>query len=192
MNEPEYDAMLSPAILFATEALSGTNDRQGLPAILHAMRVMIAGRTPIERVVGVLHDVVEDTMWRVEDIRERFGAEIADAIDHLSRRRDETYAEYIDRLSYHPLARTVKIHDLNANLARCHELPAPDSASLRRRYETALAKLDSGARSLSSESGTTRGEMEARRNHLRRELFRIEAELSSASPPPSISGIVTP
>ena len=55
------EKILSKAITLALKAHEGQVDKSGMPYAGHIMRVMAAGRTIDEKIVGVLHDVVEDT-----------------------------------------------------------------------------------------------------------------------------------
>lgn len=140
----EYsDEDLDRAITWAVEAFAGKRDRQGKPAILHALRVMLAGKDNAERIVGVLHDVLEDTNTRADDLRYDFDAEIVDAIELLTRQKTSTttYAQYIARLAVDPLARAVKLNDLADNIARAHELPEAEARSLTARYRNAQFTL---------------------------------------------------
>ena len=57
------EKILSKAITLALKAHEGQFDKSGMPYAEHIMRVMAAGRTTDEKIVGVLHDVVEDTDW---------------------------------------------------------------------------------------------------------------------------------
>ena len=57
---------LEKAIEIATKAHSGQLDKAGNDYITHPLRVMAAGKTTDEKIVGVLHDVVEDTEWTFE------------------------------------------------------------------------------------------------------------------------------
>ena len=63
---------LEKAIKIAVEAHTGQVDKGGNPYILHPLRVMLSLETEEERIVGVLHDVVEDCApkqytWTRED-----------------------------------------------------------------------------------------------------------------------------
>ena len=58
---------LEQAIEIATEAHRGQRDKAGNDYIGHPLRVMAAGKTPEEKIVGVLHDVVEDSDWTLGD-----------------------------------------------------------------------------------------------------------------------------
>lgn len=60
---------LERAIAIAARAHEGQVDKAGMPYILHPLRVMLAVRTPEERIVAVLHDVLEDTAVSIEDLR---------------------------------------------------------------------------------------------------------------------------
>ena len=91
----------------------------------------------------VLHDVVEDTPLTLDDLRrEGFDAVVVDAIDALTRRGDESYETFIERAGCDPLARRVKLADLedNMNLLRIAE---PTAADLDRlvRYHRAWRRL---------------------------------------------------
>ena len=73
--------LLSHAIAIATEAHKGQKDKYGQEYLHHPIRVMNMGRNLKERIVGILHDVVEDTEWTFEDLeKEGFSAEIIEAV----------------------------------------------------------------------------------------------------------------
>ena len=97
-------------------------------------------------VVALLHDTVEDQPDRItlDEIEEMFGVTVRDAVDAISRRKDETYWQYIDRCSLNPIARRVKIADLvhNMDLSRFHgPIPLDMVAMIRKRMAPALEKL---------------------------------------------------
>lgn len=66
--------------------------------------------------VAMLHDIVEDTDTTLEDLKYQFSQEILDAVDHMTHRKGEKYADYIGRVSVNDLARAVKIADLQDNM----------------------------------------------------------------------------
>ena len=137
-----YSVDVEAAKNLAAQMHAGQTDKAGLPYITHPMRV--AGRldSPEAQVVGWLHDTVEDTNLTLADIEARFGPDTAAAVDAVSRREGEAWADYIDRVRAHPLARQVKISDLidNSNLSR---IPRVTLRDVRRqaRYNQALQKL---------------------------------------------------
>ena len=108
---------LEEAIRIAVEAHRGQKDRAGAPYILHPLRMMFRLQTDAERMAAVLHDVVEDTDWTLEALRERgFPDEVVTAVDHLTRREGESYEDFTRRAGQHPVARRVKIADLEDNM----------------------------------------------------------------------------
>ena len=104
---------------------------------------MLRVATPEQRIVAVLHDVIEDTSLTLSDLaREGFALKILAALLALSRREGEAYQDFVVRLGDDPLARTVKLADLadNSDLSR---IPCPGPADLARlaRYREASAYL---------------------------------------------------
>ncbi len=115
----------------------------GEPFILHPLRVMLRVETPAERIVAVLHDLIEDTPYTLADLRHRgYPPTIVAALDLLTHRDADPYAAYIARLAPNPLARHVKLADLADNLANNRRLPPdPDTRARIARYEQAVAVL---------------------------------------------------
>jgi (p)ppGpp synthase/HD superfamily hydrolase len=110
-------ADLEHAISLAVEAHRGQKDRAGAPYILHPLRMMFRVETDAEKIVAVLHDVVEDTDWTLDRLRaEGFPEEVVAAVDHLTRREGESYDDFVRRAAAHPVARRVKIADLEDNM----------------------------------------------------------------------------
>ncbi len=110
--------MLKRAIEIAVEAHKGVTDKYGAPYINHVTRVMNLGETEEEKIVGVLHDVVEDTPWTFEQLAaEGFSSEIIDALTCVTKiSEEEDYEEFTLRVSRNPLAVKVKINDLTDNM----------------------------------------------------------------------------
>ncbi len=107
---------LERAIQVAVEAHTGDTDKSGATYIRHPLRLMQQMDTEVERVVAVLHDVVEDTAYTLDDIEEQFGSEVRDAVDAVTKRDGEEYERLIDRAASNPIARSVKIADLEDNM----------------------------------------------------------------------------
>ena len=109
---------LKLAIEIAISAHNGQLDtHNGRPYIEHPFRVMNAGHTLQEKIVGVLHDVVEDTDWTLDKLKsEGFTNEIVDGIDAVTRRDNESYDDYIIRVQSNPLGIRVKLNDLTDNM----------------------------------------------------------------------------
>ncbi len=90
----------------------------------HPFRVMKLTRKSLHwdktkySMVALLHDVVEDTEWTLEDLRkEEVPEDVIEAVDLLTHRKDEdTYFEYLDKLKDNEVARQVKLADMITNL----------------------------------------------------------------------------
>ena len=112
---------INDAIILAAKTHRGQTDKAGDNYILHPLRLMMQCESDIEMMTAVLHDVVEDSDLIIDDLREKgFPAEVVEAVDNLSRRNKESYEKFIERCRQNPLARKIKILDLedNLNLAR--------------------------------------------------------------------------
>lgn len=112
------EQLLAKAIKIALTAHEEQTDKAGMPYAGHVMRVMQAGRTIDEKIVGVLHDVVEDTEWTFERLlAEGFPPHIVDALRCVTKLSDdESYDHFIERIKPNPLACAVKINDLTDNM----------------------------------------------------------------------------
>ena len=109
---------LQRAIEIATEAHQGQFDKAGRDYIGHPLRVMEMGKTKEEKIVGVLHDVIEDTDWTFEKLAEEgFSDEVIAALRCVTKiSENENYDDFIDRVKKNPLAVAVKINDLTDNM----------------------------------------------------------------------------
>jgi len=109
--------VIEKAILIAVNAHRGQVDKGGEPYILHSLRLMFSKEDETEKICAVLHDVIEDTDVTLDYLRERgFSKEVLSALDALTRRKDETYEEFIDRIIENKIACNVKLADLNDNM----------------------------------------------------------------------------
>ncbi len=132
MNEQQ---LLARAIEIATEAHHDQKDRYGAPYVLHPLRVMQRLATPTERIVGILHDVVEDTHWTFEQLsREGFPEPILAALRSVTKREGEDYDHFVKRSAADALGKAVKIADLedNMDLRRLPDLSEKDIPRLQK------------------------------------------------------------
>jgi (p)ppGpp synthase/HD superfamily hydrolase len=144
---------LAKAIRIAAVAHENQVDRGGQAYILHPLRVMMRVEGEEERVAAALHDVVEDSDWTLEMLRdEGFSKEVVDAVDALSRRTDEKgkkekYEAFVLRACANPIARKVKEADLldNMDMTRMPEV-GPDELKRLAKYHRALKVVRSGSR----------------------------------------------
>lgn len=149
---------LERAVAIAAEAHAGVIDKAGAPYLLHPLRVMLSLADGADRIVAVLHDVVEDCrpQWTFERLAEEgFSEEVIaalKAVTKLPSEEDESgdarelklarYMGFIDRVAGNPIGRRVKMADLadNMDLSR---LGTPTEKDLLRvaKYRTALCRL---------------------------------------------------
>ena len=135
---------LERAIEIATQAHKGQLDKAGNEYIGHPLRVMEAGKTTEEKILGVLHDVVEDSNWTFDQLAaEGFSPEIIEALKCLTKLSDtEPYDKFIKRVKTNPLAIAVKLNDLtdNMDIRRLPYLSDKDVKRLKK-YLKAYKKL---------------------------------------------------
>lgn len=120
MNITASENLLKAAELIATLAHKGQFDEGGVPYIEHPRFVASLLTTTEEKIVGFLHDVMEDTEVTEADLRPIFGDKIVDALLLMTHDKSVPYFDYIQKLSENPLARKAKLADLthNMNLGR--------------------------------------------------------------------------
>ena len=139
-------AMLTNALLIATQAHQAQTDKAGQPYILHPLRLMMQFQQEDLQIVALLHDVVEDSDTTLDDLRTAGFAElIVQAVDALTRRKSEDYQMFIARAAKNPLAARVKIADLTDNLD-VKRLPLLTEKDFQRltKYRAALKFLTDG------------------------------------------------
>ncbi|WP_427051621.1 HD domain-containing protein [Paenibacillus sp. TC-CSREp1] len=132
------------AISIALEAHKGQLDKGGSPYILHPLAVMNRVETIEEKIVAVLHDVIEDTEVTIEQLRELgFSEEIVKAIGLLTRSEEESYEQFIEKTTTNRIARNVKIADIqeNMNLSRIKS-PTEQDYNRLEKYRKAMERLE--------------------------------------------------
>ena len=110
---------LERAIEIAVSAHKGVKDKGGNPYILHPLRVMLSLNSEEEKIVGVLHDVVEDAEdWTFEKLQdEGFSTQILEGLQSVTKTsEDENYDGFVQRALANAIGRQVKIADIKDNL----------------------------------------------------------------------------
>ncbi len=127
---------LERAIEIATDAHKGQKDRSGNPYILHPISVMNKGKTEIEKICGILHDVIEDTPWTFKDLeKEGFAQEVINILRLVTKEsEEEDYDHFIQRILTNKTAIAVKLNDLmdNMDVTRSNELTGNDLIRLNK------------------------------------------------------------
>lgn len=135
---------LENAISLAVGAHKGDTDKGGNTYIRHPLRLMEQMDTEQERIVAVLHDVVEDSDCELTEIEADFGTEVRDAVSVLTKPDEGDYlTEYIPEIAGNRLAQKVKRADLRDNLdvTRLSEVD-DDMCDNIKKYHQALQYLE--------------------------------------------------
>jgi len=138
---------LEEAINFAVWAHRGQLDKVGLPYILHPLHVMLQMKTEPERVIAVLHDVLEDCpQVELNDIVNRINLtkEEERALVALTHIKNEPYVDYLKRvLTAGKIAVNVKWEDVrhNSSSARMKDLPEETRKRMEKKYKIAIDML---------------------------------------------------
>jgi (p)ppGpp synthase/HD superfamily hydrolase len=137
-------ATLKKAITIATAAHKSAKDKYGSPYIQHVTRVMEMGKTTDEKILGALHDVVEDSNWTFKQLeKEGFSKKIIAALKCVTKTSDtEDYEAFINRIAKNKLAIKVKLNDLsdNMDIRRMDKVRSKDIKRLNK-YLKAYKKL---------------------------------------------------
>lgn len=127
--------LLEKAIAIAVGAHHGQRDRNGVPYVLHPLRVMARVDTDTEKIIAILHDVVEDTDWTFEQLaKEGFPNEIIEPLKCVTKKEGEQYEDFVKRSASNELARRVKLADLEDNMdaRRLSDLTEKDVERLKK------------------------------------------------------------
>jgi (p)ppGpp synthase/HD superfamily hydrolase len=101
---------MGKAIAIAAQAHQDHYDKAGAPYILHPLRTMLRMSSETEMMAAILHDMVEDTEWTLDKLRQGgFAEEVVQAVECLTQRDHETYDEFIGRVRTNAIASKVKL-----------------------------------------------------------------------------------
>lgn len=121
---------IEDAFWFAAAAHDGQKRMSGQPYIVHPVAVahIVAAELELDAnpvIAAFLHDVVEDTDTTIEDIRSRFGDDVAFLVDAVTKRKKEKYEytkqvdnfrQILDSVHYDIRALLVKLSDRLNNM----------------------------------------------------------------------------
>ncbi len=133
-------ASVDEALALVVKHFKGQTDKDGEPYVMHCLRVMLgAGDEPKAQLVGLMHDLVEDTSVTIDDLKAiGFAPDVVEAVRLVTHLPGMTYASYVVQLKQNPLARTAKLSDLrdNASLNRAlfREQSLPRDTNRMSRY----------------------------------------------------------
>lgn len=131
------------AYAIAFTAHKGQFDKAGKEYIYHPLAVSQKFDEENAKIVALLHDVVEDTCITLDDLRLFFEDEIVETVDLLTHRDGEDYFAYLAKIKSNPLARAIKLADLedNMDLSRFSHPCEQDYERLEKKYKPAYKFL---------------------------------------------------
>ena len=138
-----YTDMTMKAMRICYRAHAGQFDKGGVPYVFHPFHVAEQMEDELTTTVALLHDVVEDSWMTVGDLeKEGFPEEVREAVAVLTRDLSIPYMDYIEIVRKHPVARIVKMADLQHN-SDVSRLPVKDAyiEKLLGRYKEAIRRL---------------------------------------------------
>lgn len=139
-----YTKMTQEAMKLCFEAHRKQKDKSGIPYVFHPIHLAEQMETEETIIVALLHDVVEDSDYTIEDLRKKgFSDAVLEAISLMTHADGVDYMDYVKEIKNNPIARVVKLADLrhNSDLTR---LEVVDEKALKRRntYQEAIAFLE--------------------------------------------------
>lgn len=143
------EELLRIAEEIAKKAHDGQVDKVGVPYITHPVRVAASCGSIEEKIVALLHDVVEDTPITLSDLKAAgMPGHVTAAVDAITKRDNEKNIDYLERVKANPIAKAVKLKDLADNFspARFEKLSESDKARLAKKYSFAIEYLGGGQR----------------------------------------------
>ena len=135
-----YTDQTKKALKLCFEAHKEQVDKSGLPYVFHPFHLAEQMRTEETTVVALLHDVIEDTSYTREDLAKMgFSEAVLTALTLLTHEEGVDYMDYVRAIKENPIARAVKLADLehNSDLTR---MDAVDGKTLARREKYLRAK----------------------------------------------------
>ena len=138
-----YTKKTIKAMKFCYKAHKKQVDKSGVPYVFHPFHV--AEQMPDEKttIVALLHDLIEDTPWTLQDLHEMgFAPDVLDALALMTHDKDVPYMDYVARIKENEIARTVKLADLrhNSDLTRLDKITETDRKRVEK-YKAAIQLL---------------------------------------------------
>ena len=111
-----YTELTNKAMRIAYDAHRGQVDKAGQPYIFHPFHLAEQMKTEYETCAALLHDVAEDTCVSIDELSAEFPAEVTEALRLLTHEEGTDYFDYVRALKDNPIAKAVKLADLEHNM----------------------------------------------------------------------------
>ena len=139
-----YTPATKLALKLCFEAHKNQTDKSGMPYVFHPFHLAEQMVTEDTTVVALLHDVVEDSDYTIEDLTAMgFSKTVTDAIRLMTHDDAVDYMDYVRAIKENPVAKAVKIADLKHN-SDTTRLDVVDEKALQRKekYQKAIELLN--------------------------------------------------
>ena len=139
-----YTEKTKKALNICFNAHKDQTDKSGMPYVFHPFHLAEQMQTEETTIVALLHDVVEDTDYTIDDLTALgFNKMVTDAITLLTHSDDTEYMDYVAKIKTNPIAKAVKLADLrhNSDLSRL-DVITEKALKRREKYQKAIALLE--------------------------------------------------
>lgn len=140
-----YTPMTKVALKLCFEAHKDQIDKSGMPYVFHPFHLAEQMQDEETTIVALLHDVIEDTDYTIEDLRKMgFCERVLEAIAMMTHAPEVAYMDYVAQIKTNPIAKAVKLADLrhNSDLSRLDFVTPKDETRVEK-YKKAIALLES-------------------------------------------------
>ena len=124
-----YTPMTKIALKLCFEAHKDQIDKSGMPYVFHPFHLAEQMADENTTIVALLHDVIEDTEYTLDDLRKfGFAEDVLSAISLMTHSDDVPYMEYVMKIKTNPIAKAVKLADLkhNSDMSRLDRITQTD------------------------------------------------------------------
>ena len=139
-----YTPMTKVALKLCFEAHKDQIDKSNMPYVFHPFHLAEQMQDEETTIVALLHDVVEDTDYTIEDLRAMgFSNRILEAIALMTHAPEVPYMDYVAQIKTNPIAKAVKLADLrhNSDMSRLDFITTYDEIRAEK-YKNAIALLE--------------------------------------------------
>ena len=148
--------LLYKTLEIVLKLFNGKVDKSGIPYVVHLMKVYEGVSDYNEKIVALMHDIVEDTDVTLNELKEfGYNDELLEMLSYLTKNKGEYYPDYIERLissnNIHVL--NIKLSDLrhNMDIGRIKNPTMNDYERINKRYMPAYNKIQSKLEELLNE-----------------------------------------
>lgn len=139
-----YTEMTKKALILCFEAHKEQSDKSGMPYVFHPFHLAEQMQDEESTIVALLHDVIEDTEYTLDDLRKMgFNDSVLAAINLMTHEDGVPYMDYVEKIKANPIAKTVKLADLrhNSDMTRL-EVVTPRDQERAEKYLAAIKLLE--------------------------------------------------